>query len=328
MGEVPGIVVTGAGGFIGRHLVAELAARGHRVRAIVRSAGRRPAAHPAVEVCEIDSVLGAPWPQLLAGSGALVHLAAIAHRATPSSAPGQALVYAVNRDAVGQLTRAAVDARLERLLFLSSIGVLGASSGSGAFDAHSLPAPHDLYARSKHAAEEAAVRACAGSALQLCIVRPPMVFGPNAPGNFSRLSALIRGGLPLPLAGIDNRRSLISVWNLCDLLLTCLTHPQAAHAPVLAADDEAPSTPELIRRCAEALGRPARLFYVPPQVLQVACRVLGRQADYQRLCDSLVIDTRESCRRLDWRPPLTLREGLLRSLQPADSARPQNHRNA
>ena len=181
----PEVVVTGAGGFIGRHLVAQLAARGQRVRALVRSAGRRPAAHPAVEVHEVDDVLGARWPELLAGSGAAVHLAALAHRAVPSTVQEQAQVYAINRDAVAQLTHAAVAAGLERLVLVSSIGVLGASSGDGAFTEESRPAPYDLYTRSKLAAEEAATRASAGSALQLCIVRPPMVFGPDAPGNFS-----------------------------------------------------------------------------------------------------------------------------------------------
>jgi nucleoside-diphosphate-sugar epimerase len=311
------VVVTGAGGFIGRHLVAELAARGQRVRALVRTAGRRPAAHPSVEVREIDDVLSAPWPELLAGSGAVVHLAALAHRAPPSTAQAQAQVYATNRDAVARLTHAAIAARLERLVLVSSVGVLGASSGGGAFDERSRPAPHDLYTRSKLAGEEAAARASAGSALQLCIVRPPLVFGPDAPGNFARLTRYVERGLPLPLAGIDNRRSLISVWNLCDLLLTCLTHAQATSTPVLAADDEALSTPQLIRRCAQMLGRPARLFYVAPRLLQLTCRALGRQADYQRLCDSLVVDTSESCRRLGWRPPLTLSAGLMRSLQPS-----------
>lgn len=315
MSHAPGIVVTGAGGFIGRHLVAALAARGHRVRAIVRNAGRRPAAHPAVEVREIDSVLGAAWPELLAGHQAVVHLAAIAHRAPPATRGAQAQLHAINADAVEQLTRAAAAAGLDRLLLLSSIGVLGSSSGSTAFDERSLPAPHDLYARSKLAGEAAATRASAAFALQLCIVRAPMVFGPDAPGNFARLVASVRHGVPLPLAGIDNRRSLISVWNLCDLLLTCLTHPGATAAPVLAAEDECPSTPELIRRCADALGRPARLFYVSPKLLRLASRALGREADYQRLADSLVIDTRESCRRLNWHPPLALTAGLRRALR-------------
>ena len=106
---------------------------------------------------------------------------------------------------------------------MSSVGVLGASSGGGAFDERSRPAPHDLYTRSKLAGEGR--RRAPAPGPELCIVRPPLVFGPDAPGNFSRLTLDVERGLPLPLAGIDNRRSLISVWNLCDLLLTCLTRP-------------------------------------------------------------------------------------------------------
>jgi nucleoside-diphosphate-sugar epimerase len=197
---------------------------------------------------------------------------------------------------------------------LSSIGVLGATSGSGSFDALSQPSPHDFYARTKLEGERAAAAAAAGT--ELCVVRAPLVFGPEAPGNFGRLIASIRKGWPLPLGAIRNRRSLVSVWNLCDLLIACLTRPGAPGAPLLVADAPAVSTPELVRLCAELLGVTARLWPVPVGVLRLAAAAAGREADFMRLCGSLTVDDRDTRRRLEWAPPLDLRAGLRQSLRP------------
>jgi nucleoside-diphosphate-sugar epimerase len=305
-------VVTGAAGFIGRHLVRELTDRGHAVRAIVRAGNAPLPAHGVLEIRQIRDILGAPWTELLSGADSVVHLAAVAHRGAPDSAK-QRRVSAVNVDAVEELTRAAANLGLRRLIFLSSIGVLGATSGAGAFGADTEPAPHDFYSDTKLRAERIAA-ASVHSSLQLCIVRAPMVFGPGAPGNFARLVSYVRRGIPLPLGSVRNRRSLISAWNLCDLIATCLVHPRACAAPVLAADAEAVSTPQLVRLCAEALGTRALLLPLPVQLLRLTCNILGRHAEFERLCGSLVIDTRETCARLGWDAPLTLREGLRRTL--------------
>jgi len=304
------VVVTGASGFIGRHLIAALIRRGYLVRVVIRQRGSPFQGHSAIEICEVRDIVDAPWGELLAGAEAVVHLAGIAHRANPGSAQDAQRLRAVNVEAVADLTRGAAAARVRRMLLLSSIGVLGATSGATAFDEASIPAPHDFYSRTKLDAERAAADASAGSLLQLCVVRAPLVFGPAAPGNFGRLVACIRRGIPLPLGAIDNRRSLISVWNLCDLLITCLTHPRAAERPILAADDEVVSTPELVRLCAGFLGTRARLIPVPVALLRLACRMLGRQADFDRLCGSLTVDTRQMHERLGWIARLDLREGL------------------
>jgi nucleoside-diphosphate-sugar epimerase len=315
------VVITGASGFIGRHLVAELLGRGRAVRALVRHASRaRLPAHPRLEVCEIADILDAPWGELLAGGDSLVHLAAIAHRGAPRRPSEERRVRAVNRNAVGEITCAACACRLRRMVLLSSIGVLGANSGSGAYRSDSPPAPHDFYSLTKLEGERLAAEESRGAALSVCIVRAPLVFGPDAPGNFARLLAWTRRGVPLPFAAIGNRRSLVSVWNLCDLIALCLEHPDADRAPVLAGDDEAPSTPELLRRCAQLLGTRARLVAAPVPVLRAAASVFGRAADFERLCGSLVIDTGETRERLGWRPPLTLDEGLRRTLAGAREA--------
>ena len=317
----PGVVVvTGANGFIGRHLVAELTRRGYVVRVVVRQRSSRFEDHSAIEIREVRDIVNAPWGELLAGAEAIVHLAAIAHCANPGSTQEAQRIRAVNVEAVADLTRGAAAARVRRMVLLSSIGVLGATSGATAFDDASTPAPHDFYSRTKLDAERAAADASAGSLLQLCVVRAPLVFGPAAPGNFGRLIACIRRGIPLPLGAIDNRRSLISVWNLSDLLITCVTHPRAAERPILAADDEVVSTPELVRLCAGFLDTRARLIPVPIALLRLGCRMLGRQADFDRLCGSLTVDTRQMHERLGWIARFDLREGLRLAVASAGSA--------
>ncbi len=308
------VVVTGAGGFVGRHLVGEMLTRGMRVRAISR--GRPlPVNHPpGLECCAVDDIVTAPWESLLRDARVIVHLAAAAHRANPRDDLDAQRVWAVNVRAVGELTRAASRAGVSRLILLSSIGVLGASSGTGAFDAASPPSPHDYYSRTKFAAERALQEAADDSPLQPCVVRAPLVFGPGAPGNFARLVTAIERGLPLPIAAVHNRRSLVSVWNLCDLLIACITHPRAPGTPLLVADDETLSTVELVRACASCLRSSPRLVYIPLSLLRLASRVLGRQEDFERLCGSLVVDTRATRERLGWQPPLTFRSGLARTL--------------
>ncbi|HEY7995214.1 MAG TPA: NAD-dependent epimerase/dehydratase family protein [Steroidobacteraceae bacterium] len=314
MSVADAVLVTGADGFVGRHLVAALLARGLAVRAVTRRHVPTLPAHRLLEFRAVDDIVGAPWESLLRDTRAVVHLAAVAHRGSPRSAEDARRVHAVNVQAVADLARAARHAHAGRLVLLSSVGVLGATSGAEPFDADSVPAPHDFYSRTKLDAERALQEAVGDSGLEACVVRAPLVFGPDAPGNFARLIRVIERGMPLPLAAVENRRSLVSVWNVCDLLIACLTHPRATGDPLLVADEEALTAAELVRVCAACLGRPARLVRVPAPVLRIASRLLGRLEDYERLCGSLVVDTRATHERLGWRPPLGLREGLRRSL--------------
>jgi len=310
---LPLILVTGATGFVGRHLIAALSARGHAVRALVRR-GALPDTIPNLEIHEIGDITQTNWAEALHGVDAIVHLAAIAHRGSPRDEADANRVRSVNVSAVAELTAAAGTLGVRRLILLSSIGVLGADSGNSAFDGSSAAAPHDFYSQSKLDAERAAENAKANSTLELCIVRPPLVYGPHAPGNFGRMIRWVARGIPLPLGAIHNRRSLISVWNLCDCLINCLSNRGAVGYPLIVADEESISTSDLLRLCARLMGRPERLLPVPAALLRLAGGVLGRRADIERLCGSLVVNTRDTYLRTGWRAPNSLRDELRRAL--------------
>jgi len=276
------VVVTGASGFIGQALCPALRARGHEVVALDRKA-----------IGDIAKFSG--WSGHLAGAGAVVHLAALAH----AKGVDEVRVHAVNVEAPAALGVAAAAAGA-RMLFMSSVKVLGEETAGPAFDESSRPAPQDAYGRAK-AAAEAGLRAVPG--LALTVLRPPLVYGPDVKANFLALLRAVARGWPLPLASMENRRSLIYSGNLADAVLRCLEAPQAVDKTYLVSDGAAVSTPELCRALGAALGKPARLFPCPPSLLEIAPAAT-------KLTRSLVVDDREIRRELGWAPPHSLEAGL------------------
>jgi nucleoside-diphosphate-sugar epimerase len=287
------------------------------VRALTRRAATLDAS-AQLDILEIGDISDVDWPKVLHGADALVHLAAVAHRGPPRDEADARLIRAVNVSAVTRLAASAAALGLRRLVFMSSIGVLGADSGTAAFDGSTAAAPHDFYSQTKRDAELAATSVASRSQLELCIVRPPLVYGPDAPGNFGRMVKWVAKGIPLPLGAIHNRRSMISVWNLCDFLITCLSSPGAVGKPLVVADEETTSTSELLRMCARLTDRPACLLPVPAALLRLAGRILGRRADVDRLCGSLAVNTRDTYLRTGWRAPKSLPDELRRALTSRD----------
>jgi nucleoside-diphosphate-sugar epimerase len=276
------ILVTGATGFLGRVLVPALHARKHEVVALDRkSAG------------DIVAVTG--WPARLAGMDAVVHLAAIAH----AHGVDEARLRAVNVDASVAIGRAAAVAGVQ-MLFMSSVKVLGEETATQPFGDASPLAPQDAYARAK-AAAEAGLRAVPG--LRLTVLRPPLVYGPGVRANFLSLLHAVAHGWPLPLASIDNRRSLVGAGNLADAVVHCLEAPQAVGKTFAVSDGAPLSTPALCRAIAGAFGRPSRLFPFPPALLELA-------PPARKLTRSLVIDDGAIRSELGWLPPQLLEEGL------------------
>jgi nucleoside-diphosphate-sugar epimerase len=298
------IVVTGAAGFIGRALVGRLAGRGAAVIAAVRcAAGFSPG---VTERVVGDITRATDWTPLLTGARAVVHLAGRAH-APSGDAPRDWMES--DAAAAAALARAAGQAGVERFVLVSSIKVLGDATGDTPFRAGRPAAPADAYGFAKWCIEEA-VREAAARALSLIVIRPPLVYGPGVKANFRALLRLVDSGLPLPFASIANRRSLVFLDNLVDLIDVALDHPEARDGTFLLRDDDEVSTPELVRRIARALHRPARLLPCWPPVLRSAARAIGCGTAAERLIGSLAIDDSATRERLGWRPRISLDEGL------------------
>lgn len=306
--------VTGATGFIGRHLLRALIGRGDEVVALVRRP-EDPALPTGVRTCPLDE------PAALRGADVVFHLAARAHFLRDDATDPMAEYRRVNTDLTLSLARATAEAGAH-FVFVSSIAVYGLSHSVEAITEDTPALPRTPYGQSKLAAEQGlhALRSTTG--LKLTIVRPPLVYGPGNPGNMERLMGLIRSGLPLPLASLRNRRSFLYVGNLVDALLRCAASP-ATGATYLVADSRDLSTPELIRELARAMGRPARLLPFPPGALRLLARLTGRQGDVERLAGSLWLDCSRIRRELGWTAPVAVEQGLRLTAEASLPAAPE-----
>jgi nucleoside-diphosphate-sugar epimerase len=310
------ILVTGASGFIGTALSHGLVARGHSVRAVVRGASAPAADSPGLHRVAVPDIAGEIDRRvLLDGIDVVVHLAAVAHRAAVDASE----IRRVNVEGATRLADAA-SGLVRRFVFLSSVKVHGEDSGNASYTEVDAPLPEDTYGRSKLEAERALTAIAERAGMELMVLRPPLVYGPGVKANFLRLLGWVDSGLPLPLASVHNRRSLIYVGNLVDAIARCAEHP-AVRGAFLVSDEESVSTPELVSRIARALGRPERLVPTPPVLLRVAGMIAGRRDEIRRLTGSLVVDSSRARRLLDWRPPYTLDAGLAETARWFRSAR-------
>ena len=290
------ILVTGAAGFIGRALCRGLAERGHRVLGLARLPAEPIAGVELRPIGEIGPQTS--WPEHLAGVDLVIHLA---DRGPPQTAmrAGAALV------------RAAAACGVPRLIYMSSIRAMGeATRPETPFRLTDPPLPREAYGRSKLATENALLAAAQEAGLCLVILRPPLVYGPAVKANFRALIRLVASGLPLPFAGLDNRRSLIFLDNLVDVAVRATNHPAAAGQVLLVRDGVDLSTCELVRQLAAGLGRPARLFAVPETAFVALRRLPGAGPLVARLTLSLQIDDSATRAILDWVPPVPAEIGL------------------
>ncbi len=299
------LAVTGSSGFIGTRLCGRAAALGIDVLPV----SIRPES-PSYGALERHSPHDPPQ--------ALVHLAARVHVMNESAADPLTAYRQVNLDGTLALARTAAQMGVRRFVFVSSVKVNGESTLPGQpFGPEPCEAPDDPYGRSKWEAERALRELAVRTGMEVVIVRPPLVYGPGVRANFQSLVSAVRRGLPLPLAlATRNRRSLVGVDNLVDLLLTCATHPAAAGQTFMASDGEDMSTAELLHRIGVAMERPARLWPMPAPLLQLGATLVGRGGMAQRLLDNLQVDIRHTRSTLNWTPPLSVDEGLRRAVQP------------
>jgi nucleoside-diphosphate-sugar epimerase len=309
---MPTALITGATGFIGQATCEQLLARGWAVKGTVRSSSQNVASLPAgVIPCSVDSLgPGTDWRKALSGVGVIVHLAARVHIMKEIAEDSLMEFRQVNTHATERLARMAAQTGVRRLVFLSTIKVNGENTGNQVFTEADTPDPQDDYALSKWEAEQALKRVAAETGMDVVILRAPLVYGPGVKGNFLRLLQAVQRGMPLPLASIRNRRSLVFLGNLVEAIITCMTHSQAKGKTYLVSDDEHISTAELISRIARALGRPARLWPFPAELLRFAAMLAGKSAEADRLLSSLQLDSSKIRDELGWKPSASLDEGL------------------
>lgn len=302
------VLVTGATGFVGSALCETLLQSGYTVRVALRS---DRAVAPAVAEKAVVGLIDATtdWDAALQGVDSVLHLAARAHVLQDSPAQ-EALYFDTNERGTQCLAQAAKRLGVRRLVYLSSVKVNGEGAVDRAYSSQDIPSPQDAYGMSKWLGEQALVETARGTDMEAVIVRSPLVYGPGVRANFLRLLRWIDKGRPLPLGAVNNRRSLVYVRNLCDLLVRLLTHPAAAGRTWMVSDGEDLSTPQLLRCIAAAMNRRVRLLPVPVSLLRVCGRVLGRGAEVERLCGSLTVDSAQTRRELQWSPTVSVTEAL------------------
>ncbi|HWD58076.1 MAG TPA: NAD-dependent epimerase/dehydratase family protein [Stellaceae bacterium] len=297
------ILVTGAGGFIGRALCPALAARGHGVVAGLRRTGDAPEGSEAIVLGDIGPATG--WTATLRGVEIAIHLAQRAHAGPDPAA------LAAEPAAAAALIRAMAASGAARLVLVSSVKAMGETSAPGRpLRPDDPPHPEDAYGRAKLANERAAAAAADETGIELVTIRPPLVYGPGVRANFAALIRLAASGVPLPFAALGNRRSLIARDNLVDLLALAAIHPAAAGMTLLACDGEDLSTPQLIRALGAGLEREARLFPVPDALFAALRPLPGIGPRVERLTQSLQVDDSATRAALGWTPPVPAAEAL------------------
>ena len=301
------ILVTGASGFIGRSLCARFASD----RIDFLGTTRRDLDCSGYRCASVGNIDGATnWTSVLDGVEVIVHLAARVHIMSDDAEFPRNEYTRVNVDGTRRLAECASKAGVKRIIFLSTVKVLGEKTETRPFHYSDEPAPVDPYAESKLGAERSLRQIEKQTGLEVVVIRPPLVYGPGVGGNIARMIEYIRSGLWLPLGRIENKRSLLAVANLCDVVSICLDHPDAAGKTFLISDGSDISTTDLIKAIAQEMGKPSRLIPVPERVLKVCGRIVGRTADVRRLCDSLQVDISYTKELLGWSPRFTIEDEL------------------
>jgi len=311
MRPVHSILVTGASGFVGRVLCPELSDRKYDVIGAFRSTDKFTGFKDTMECIAVGDIgPDTDWTQALSGVELVIHLAARAHVLREHTTYSLSEFSKVNVAGTEKLARDIVSNGVKRLIYISSIGVNGNNTSGSPFTEEMLPHPYDPYTKFKWEAEQLLHNIAQETGLNIVIVRPPLVYGPNAPGNFARLLTLVKSNIPLPFGSINNSRSFIYVRNLVDAIVTCTNYPKAAGETYLVSDGQDVSTPELIRMIAGAMGKKAKLFPCPLSLLKMIGKVAGKSDEIERLTGSLQIDTAKIRRELSWTPPFTMEQGL------------------
>lgn len=309
------ILLTGASGFVGNAVLQTAQQRNLKIRPVYRMTDSINGQSGAVLVSDLNGATN--WSKALQGVDIVIHAAARAHIMREEALDPLAEYRRVNVGGTLSLARQAAAVGVRRFVFISSIKVNGEATAPGhPFTAEDAPSPEDAYGLSKAEAEAQLKQVAEETGMEITIIRPPLIYGPGVKGNFASLISWVSRGLPMPLGGVsNNRRSLVGLDNLVDLILVCAHHPKAANQIFLISDGEDLSTTELLRRIGKALNQPARLLWVPVGAIYFMAGLLGKKRISQRLLGSLQVDIHKTCKLLDWKPPVAVYEGLRRVVE-------------
>lgn len=307
------VLITGASGFIAKNLCQKLIAEGIQVIGTVRS-GDKSLQQDGLTLLQVKSIdAQTDWFPILQNIDVVIHLAARVHILKEKASNPFEEFLKTNTEATLFLASQAKLAGVKKFIFLSSIGVNGESSGDHAFTELDKPAPYNYYTLSKKASEDGLMKMTSPS-MKIVLLRAPLVYGPNTPGNFGTLVKLIKKGIPLPFSTIRNSKHFIYIENLVDALITC-TKSDKANGLYLVSDSEEVSTPDLIRMIAKSLKKPTMLFPFPIFLLRIFLFLLGKSQSLDKLTSSLTIDCRKIRSELGWTPPFTLQAGIEKSVK-------------
>jgi nucleoside-diphosphate-sugar epimerase len=321
------ILITGSSGFIGQSLAKYLSKLDKIVCGTIRSdiSFLPNTKIKYVSVGDISNKLN--WKDILNDVDCIIHCAGKTHAMKAAANDLSKIYRSVNVDGTKQIAEQAAEAQVKRLIFLSSIKVNGESTKNYHFDKFlndqkksvfthkDLANPKDFYAKSKLEAEKVLWEISSRTGLEVVVVRLPLVYGNGAKGNLARLVKLVKSGIPLPFSILNNQRSMIGIDNLVDLLKHCIDNPNASGKTFLASDDKDLSTPELIKRIASSMGRKPNLFPLPIFMLKFLGSIFGKSEEINRLVGSLRIDNSYTKEILNWKPPLSIEEGIRRMVQ-------------
>ena len=302
------VLITGSSGFLGKACLNRLCEGPFPACGLERTGEPRR----GILIGDFSTVAS----DLLIGFDCIIHCAARAHIMKDSAVDPLSEYRKVNVEGTLNLARQSAAAGVERFIFISSIKVNGEQTATGQpFRPDDEANPIDPYGLSKWEAEQGLQKIAKETGMEVVIIRPPLVYGPGVKGNFANLIKLVGKGLPLPLGAIHNRRSMIALDNLVDLIITCIEHPSAANQVFLASDGQDLSTTELLQGLARVMGRPSRLLPIPGALLSFAASALGKKPIADRLLGSLQVDILKTQNLLNWTPPISVDEGLRRCFE-------------